>query len=90
MNEIVIKFLLASDKFMPEMHLKESGFTYSACGPFAKNKVIIQNFKETGDTNYIYKNELDKSCFQHDMACGNFKGTSADIFKMVFRKVLFI
>ena len=56
MNEIVNKFLLAGDKFMPEMHLKQPGFTYSACGPFAKNKERIQKLKETGDTSYIYKN----------------------------------
>ena len=73
MNEIVDKFLLAGDKFMPEMHLKQPGFTYSACGPFTKNKERIQKFKETGDTSYIYKNELDKACFQHDMAYGDFK-----------------
>ena len=73
MNEIVIKFLLAGDKLMPEMHLREPGFTYSTCGPFTKNKEIIQKFKETGDTSYIYKNELDKDCFQHDMAYGDFK-----------------
>ena len=73
MNEIFNKFLLAGDKFMPEMHLKQPGFTYSACGPFTKNKERIQKFKETGDTSYIYKNELDKACFQHDMAYGDFK-----------------
>ena len=73
MNEIVIKFLLASEKFMPEMHLKQSGFTYSACGPCTKNKERIQKFKETEDTSYIYKNELEKACFQHDMAYGDFK-----------------
>ena len=73
MNEIVNKFLLAGDKFMLEMHLKQPGFTYSACGPFTKNKERIQKFKETGDTSYIYKNELDKACFQHDMAYGDFK-----------------
>ena len=73
MNEIVNKFLLAGDKFMPEMHLKQPGFTYSACGPFTKNKEGIQRFEETGDTNYIYRNELDKACFQHDMAYGDFK-----------------
>ena len=73
MNEIVNKFLLAGDKFMPEMHLKQPGFTYSACGPFTKNKERIQKFKETGDTSYIYKNELDKACFQHDMAYRDFK-----------------
>ena len=73
MNEIVNKFLLAGDKLMLEMHLKQQEFTYSACGPFAKKKERIQKFKETGDTNYIYKNELDKTCFQHDMGYGDFK-----------------
>ena len=60
MNEIVDNLLLAGDKFMPEMHLKQPGFTYSACGPFTKNKKRIQNIKETGDTSNIYKNEFDK------------------------------
>ena len=73
MNEIVNNFLLAGDKFMPEMHLKQLGFTYIACGPFTTNNEWIQKFKETGDTSYIYKNELDKACFQHDMAYGDFK-----------------
>ena len=73
MNKTVHKFLLAGDKFTPEMYLKQPGFTYSACGPFPKNKERIQKFKETRDTSYIYKNELDKPCFQHDMAYGHFK-----------------
>ena len=73
MNEIVNKFLLVGDKFMPEMHLRQPGFTYSPCGPFTKNKKRIQKFKETGDTSYIYKNEMDKAYFQHDMAYGDFK-----------------
>ena len=73
MNEIVHKFLLAGDKFMPEMYLKQPGFTYSACGPFTKNKEKIQKFKETGDTKYIYNIELNKTCFQHDMAYGDLK-----------------
>ena len=73
MNEIVIKFLLAGDKFMPKMHLKQPRFTCSACGPFIKTKERIQKFKETRDTKYIYKTELDKACFQHDMAYGDFK-----------------
>ena len=49
MNEIVKKVLLAGDKFMLEIHLRQLGFTYSACGPFTKNKEIIQNFKKTGN-----------------------------------------
>ena len=73
MNEKIDKFLLVGDKFMPELHLKQPGFTYRACGPFTKNKDRIQKSKETGDTSYIYKNELDKACFQHDMAYDDFK-----------------
>ena len=73
MNEIVNKFLLVGDKFMPEMHLKQLGFTYSACGSFTKNKERIEKFMQIGDTNFIYKNELDKACFQHDMAYGKSK-----------------
>ena len=73
MNEIINTLLLVGDKSMPEMHLKQPGFTYSACGPFTKNKERIQKFKQTGNTDYIYKNELDKACFQHDMVYGDFK-----------------
>ena len=72
MNGIVNKLLLAGDKFMPEMHLKQPGFTYSACRTFTKNKEKINKIKETGDSGYIYENELDKACVQHDMAYGDF------------------
>ena len=72
-NGLVNKILLAGDKFLPEMHLKQPRFTYNACGPSTKNKERILNFKETRDTSYIYKNELDKACFQHDMAYAGFK-----------------
>ena len=58
---------------MPEMHLRQPRFTYSACGPFTKNKERIQIFKETGDSRYVYQSELDKACFQHDMTYGGFK-----------------
>ena len=68
MNEIENKFVLAGDKFMPQMHLKQPGFTYSACGPFTKNKGRIEKFMQTGNTDFIYKNDLDKACFQRDMA----------------------
>ena len=73
MNQIINGFLLAGDKFMPEINLRQPGFTYSACGPFTKHKQTIQTFMQTGDTNYIYKNELDKACFQHDIAYGKYK-----------------
>ena len=70
---MINKFLSPGDTFMPEIHLRQPGFTYSACGPFTKNKQRIQKFKQTGDSRYIYKNELDKACFQHDMSYGDFK-----------------
>ena len=74
MNDIINRFLLAGDKFMPEMHLRDPIVgNFSARGPFTKSKKRIQKFVETGDINYIYKNELDKACFQHDMAYGDFK-----------------
>ena len=73
MNQIVQKNLLAGDKFMPEMHLKQPGYTYSACGPFTRNKQRIQKFIQTGATNDIHRNDLDKACFQLDMAYGKYK-----------------
>ena len=87
MNETAKKFLLAGDKFLPEIHLRQSGFTYSVCGPFTKNKERIQKLKKkkknTGEWKYIYQNELDKACFQHDMSYGDFKDftrrTASDI-----------
>ena len=73
MDEIVNKFLLVRDKFIPEIHLKQPGFTYSACSPFTKNKERIEKFMKTGNTNFVYRSELDKACFQHDMAYGRSK-----------------
>ena len=73
MNEIVNKFLLVGDKFMPEMHLKQAGFTYSACGPFTKNKEKIEKFMQTGNTDFICRNEFGKACFQDDIAYGKTK-----------------
>ena len=74
MNEIVNTFLLVGDKFIPEMHLQQPGFTYAACGPFTKNKERIEKFMQTGNTDFIYRNELDKVCFQHNMSYGKSKG----------------
>ena len=71
---------------MLEMHLRQPGFTYSACGPFAKSKEKIQKFKETGDSRYIYQNELDKACFQNDMVYGDFKDLASD--KILHKKAL--
>ena len=73
MNEIMNKCLLVGDKFMPEMHLKQPNFTYSACGPFTKNKERIEKFMQTGNSDFISRNKLDKPCFQHDMAYGKTK-----------------
>ena len=70
MNAVINTFLLSENKFIPEMHLKQSGFTYSVCKPFTKNKERIQKFKETGNLRYIYQNKLNWACFQHNMAYG--------------------
>ena len=53
---------------MLEMHLKQPGFAYTSCRPFAKNKERIEKIRQTGNTNFIDKNELEKACFEHDMA----------------------
>ena len=73
MNEIVNTFSLAGDKFIPEMYLKQPSFTYSACGPFTKNKERIEEFMKTGNKYFIYRNDLDEACFQHDMTYGESK-----------------
>ena len=90
MNAIVNKLFLAGDRFILEMHLKQLGFTYSAGGSFIKNTERIKQIKETGDSSYIYQNELDEACFQHDMIYEDFKDlnrrTAAD---KVLRKKAF-
>ena len=73
MNNVINKFLLAGDRFMPEVHLRQPQFVYSACGPFTRHKERIKEFKRTDDTRYIYRNELDKACFQHDSAYADHK-----------------
>ena len=73
MNNIINKFLLAGDKFMPEMHLRQPQFVYSACVPFTRHKERIKEFKRTGDTRLLYSNELDKACFKHDAAYAKYK-----------------
>ena len=84
MNNVINKFLLVGDKCMPEMHLRQPRFVYSACGPFTRHKERIKEFKRTCDTRYIYRNELDKACFQHDSAYADHKDlinrTKADKF----------
>ena len=72
-NNVINKFLLAGDKFMPKMHLRQHQFVYSACGPFNRHKERIKKLKQTSDTRYIYRNELDKACFQHDSAYADHK-----------------
>ena len=73
MNNIINKFLLTGDKFMPEFHLKQPGFTYSACRPFTKHRERIQKFRETGNLKHLYRNELYKACFAHDAASSESK-----------------
>ena len=72
MNNI-IKLLLAGDKFMPEMHLRQPEFVYSACGPFTRHKERIKEFKRTADMRLLYRNELDKACLNHDAAYAKYK-----------------
>ena len=66
MNKIINKCSLTEDKFMPELHLKQPGFTYSCCGPFTKHRERIQKFRETGNLTHLYRNELDKFFFVHN------------------------
>ena len=73
MNEMINKFLLAGEEFMPKMHLRQPGFAYSTCGRLTKNKERIQKFLETEDSKYIYQNKLDKAYFQHGIAYGDLK-----------------
>ena len=73
MNNTINKFLLAGDKFMPEMHLRQPQFVYSVCGPFTRHKERVKEFKSTGDTHLLYRNELDKACFKHDAAYAKYK-----------------
>ena len=67
-------FLLSGDKLIPELHLKQPRFTYSACGPFTEHCERIQKFRETGNLKHLYRNELDKACFVHDAAFSDSKG----------------
>ena len=73
MNNVINKLLLVGDEFMPEMHLRQPPFVYSACGPFTRHKERIKEFKRTGDTRLLYRNELDKACFIHDAAYAKYK-----------------
>ena len=73
-NNIINKFLLAGEKFMPELHLIDPiAKQYSTCGLFRKHRQRIQDLLDTGKLSYIYKNDIDKACFQHDMAYNKFK-----------------
>ena len=64
---------MTGDKFIPELHLKQPGFTYRACGPFTKDRQRRQKFRETGSLKHLYRNELDKACFAHDAAYSDSK-----------------
>ena len=73
MNKIIHKFLVTGDKFMPELHLKQPGYTNSACGPFTKHCERIQKFRETGNLKNLYRNKLDEAGFTHDAAYSDSK-----------------
>ena len=73
-SDIVIKFLLVGVKFMPEIHLYQPKIgKYSVCAPFTKHEQRIKSFMQDGRLTCIYKNELDKACFKHDMAYSKYK-----------------
>ena len=63
MNKVINKVTVNWRKFMPELHLQQSGFTYSACGPFSRHRERIQEFRETGNLKHLYRNELDNAYF---------------------------
>ena len=73
MNKIIKTFLLTEEKFMPALHLKQPGLTYSACGPFTKHRERIQKFRETGNFKHLYRDELKKVCFARDEAYSDSK-----------------
>ena len=73
MNKIDSTFLLSGDKFMTKLHLRQPGFTYSACGPFTKHRERVHKFREIGNLKHLYRNELDKACFTHDAAYSDSK-----------------
>ena len=87
MNKIINKFLLIRDKFMPELHLKQPGFTYSACELFTKHREKIQKFRETGNLKHLYRNELDKACFAHDAAYSDSKDLAKRTFQIKFYEI---
>ena len=73
MNKIVNTFLLIGDKVSPELHLKQSWFTYRACGPFTKRCQRIQKLRKTGSLKHLFENKLNKFCFTHDAAYSDSK-----------------
>ena len=73
MNKIINKFLLNGDKFMSVLHLKQPGFTYSACGPFTKHRERMKKNRETGSSKHLYRNKLDRDCFAHNAAYSDSK-----------------
>ena len=75
---------MTADKFMPELHLKQSGFTYGPCRPFTKHRERIQKFRETGNLKHLYKNQLDKPCFVHDAATSDSKYLAKELFQTKF------
>ena len=88
MNKIINKFLLTGDNLMPEVHLKQPGFTYSACGPSNKHRERIQTFRETGNLKNLYKNKLDKACFAHNALYSDSKYLAKRTISDFSRKIL--
>ena len=73
MNKIINKLLSTRERFMPELHLKQPGFAYSACGRFTKNRERIKKCRQSGNLKHLYRNELEKACFANDTAYSDSK-----------------
>ena len=86
MNKIINKFLLTDYKYMPELHLKQPGFTHSVCGPFTKHRERIQKFREICNLKHLYKYELNKACFAHDAAYPDSKDLAKNYFRYDFKR----
>ena len=84
MNKIINKFLLTGKKCLQELHLKQSGFTYNACGPFTKHRERIKKLRETGNLKHLYRNQLDNACFTHDAAYSEIKIYVRELFQITF------
>ena len=79
--------MLTGERFVAKLHLKQSGFTYSACGLFTKHRERIKKFRETCILKDLYRNELDKACVAHDATYSNSKDLAKKLLQIRFSKI---